>query len=159
MSSQWAAASRTPTRWRMPTDWTWSVRKWASACRAGYATVRTVAAGHFHHWSIAWHWIRNWPAWRRIDSRRGNAEMQALSNELTSWHEFYTLLGTAAGTLGALLFFAGSFASGVFSTDRRAPMRIFLSATVVHFSSVLVVSLILLAPINDWTVLGALVLV
>ena len=32
-------------------------------------------------------------------------------------------------------------------------------ATVVHFSSVLVVSLILLAPINDWTVIGALVLV
>ncbi len=85
--------------------------------------------------------------------------MQALGNELTSWHEFYTLLGTAAGTLVALLFVAASVASGVFSTDRRAPMRVFLSATVVHFSSVLVVSLILLAPINSWMVLGALVLV
>ena len=33
-----------------------------------------------------------------------------------------------------------------------------LSATVVHFSSVLIVSLILLAPIEDWTLLVMLVL-
>ncbi len=85
--------------------------------------------------------------------------MQALGDVLARWHEFYTLLGTAAGTLVALLFVAASVASGVFSTDRRAPLRIFLSATVVHFSSVLVGSLILLAPIEDWAALGAMVLV
>jgi hypothetical protein len=76
-----------------------------------------------------------------------------------AWHEFYTLLGTAAGTLVALLFVAASVASGVFTSDRRAPMRMFLSATVVHFSSVLVASLILLAPIENWIALGALILV
>jgi len=80
------------------------------------------------------------------------------ASELAPWHEFYTLLGTAAGTLVALLFVAASVASGVFSSDRRAPMRMFLSATVVHFSSVLVVSLILLAPIESWIALGAMVL-
>ena len=80
------------------------------------------------------------------------------ASELAPWHEFYTLLGTAAGTLVALLFVAASVASGVFSSDRRAPMRMFLSATVVHFSSVLVVSLILLAPIENWIALGAMVL-
>ena len=85
--------------------------------------------------------------------------MQALGDVLTGWHEFYTLLGTAAATLVALLFVAASVASGVFSSDRRAPLRMFLSATVVHFSSVLVVSLIMLAPIEDWIALGAMVLV
>ena len=77
---------------------------------------------------------------------------------LAHWHEFYTLLGTAAGTLVGLLFVAATVASGVFSSDRSAPLRIFLSATVVHFSSVLLLSLIVLAPIENWSLLGALVL-
>jgi hypothetical protein len=81
------------------------------------------------------------------------------AGDLAPWHEFYTLLGTAAGTLVALLFVAASVASGVFSSDRRAPLRIFYSATVVHFSSVLVMSLILLTPIQNWIALGTMVLV
>lgn len=84
--------------------------------------------------------------------------MRALADELTHWHEFYTLLGTAAATLVGLLFVAATVAAGVFSSDRRAPVRVFLSATVVHFSSVLLASLILLAPIEDWAVLGPLIL-
>jgi hypothetical protein len=84
--------------------------------------------------------------------------MQPLGDSLTRWHEFYALLGAAAGTLVGLLFVAATVGAGAFSTDRRAPVRIFLSATVVHFSSVLVLALILLAPIENWIVLGAMVL-
>jgi hypothetical protein len=84
--------------------------------------------------------------------------MQPPDIVLAHWHEFYMLLGTAAGTLVGLLFVAATLASGVFSADRRAPARVFLSATVVHFSSVLVLSLIVLAPLENWRLLGLLVL-
>jgi hypothetical protein len=66
------------------------------------------------------------------------------------WHEFYTLLGTASATLVGLLFVAATVGSGVFSSNRRAPSRVFLSATVVHFSSILAVCLIILAPLQSW---------
>ena len=84
--------------------------------------------------------------------------MQAPDIVLAHWHEFYTLLGTAAGTLVGLLFVAATLATGVFSSERRAPARVFLTATVVHFSSVLVLSLVVLGPIENWSLLGVLVL-
>jgi hypothetical protein len=46
----------------------------------------------------------------------------------------------------------------VFSSDRRAPLRVFLSASVVAFGSILIVSLILLAPVPGWVVLGVMVI-
>jgi hypothetical protein len=84
--------------------------------------------------------------------------MSAPHEVLAHWHEFYLLLGTAAGTLVGLLFVAATIASGVFSSDRQAPLRVFLSASVVHFSSVLVASLIVLVPIESWHALGVMVL-
>jgi len=74
------------------------------------------------------------------------------------WHEFYTLLGTASATLVGLLFVAATVASGVFSSDRRAPMRVFLSASVVHFCGILAVCLIVLAPVLNWLLFGAMIL-
>lgn len=85
--------------------------------------------------------------------------MQSLHDILTEWHDFFVLLGTAAGTLVGLLFVAASVSSGVFSTERRAPMRVFLTATVVHFASVLAASLIVLLPLESWRALGAMVLI
>lgn len=84
--------------------------------------------------------------------------MPSPHDALADWHDFFMLLGTAAGTLVGLLFVAATVGSGVFSMDRRAPLRVFLSATVVHFSSVLVVSLIILLPLASWPLLGAIVL-
>jgi hypothetical protein len=84
--------------------------------------------------------------------------MPALGDVLTSWHEFYTLLGTAAGTLVGLLFVAATVGGQAFSSDRPAPLRVFLSATVIHFSTILGVSLILLAPLQSWVLLGVMVL-
>lgn len=83
--------------------------------------------------------------------------MESLHDVMLEWHEFFVLLGTAAGTLVGLLFVAATVSSGVFSLERRAPLRMFLTATVVHFSSVLAVSLIMLVPLANWRVLGGVV--
>ena len=83
--------------------------------------------------------------------------MPSLTDVLGEWHEFYTLLGTASATLVALLFVAASVGSGVFSLERLAPLRMFLSATVVNFSGGLVVSLIVLAPLHSQFLFGVLI--
>ncbi len=74
---------------------------------------------------------------------------------MREWHEFYTLMGTAGATLVGLMFVAASVGSTNWS--RRAAMRVFLSATVVHFSSVLCVSLCVLAPLPGVLAFGCLV--
>ncbi len=84
--------------------------------------------------------------------------MLPLENVIAPWHEFYSLLGTASATMVALLFVTASIATGVFTHGRRAPLRVFLSATIVHFSSVLAASLIILAPIESRFLLVALLL-
>ena len=84
--------------------------------------------------------------------------MLSLENVIRPWHEFYALLGTASATLVALLFVTASIATGVFTANRRAPLRVFLSATVVHFSSIVAASLIILAPIQSRTLLALLLL-
>ena len=85
--------------------------------------------------------------------------MQSLPDVLTEWHNFFGLLGAAAGTLVGLLFIAASLSSGVFNYERRAPLRMFLTATVVHFSSIFTVSLIMLLPLASWPALGLLVVI
>jgi hypothetical protein len=85
--------------------------------------------------------------------------MRPAHDVLAEWHDFFVLLGTAAGTLVGLLFVAASVSSGVFSFDRRAPLRVFLTATVVHFASVLAASLIVLLPVASWPAMGAMVLI
>jgi hypothetical protein len=74
---------------------------------------------------------------------------------MREWHEFYTLTGTAGATLVGLMFVAASVGSTNWS--RRAALRVFLSATVVHFSSVLCVSLCVLAPLPGVLLFGCLV--
>jgi hypothetical protein len=81
-----------------------------------------------------------------------------MAEAMARWHEFYMLLGTASATLVGLLFVAATVSSGVFSSNRRAPLRVFLSATVVHFSGILAVCLIVLAPLQSWLPFGLLIL-
>lgn len=57
-----------------------------------------------------------------------------------------------------LLFVAATVGSGVSTADRRAPRRMFLSASVVHFSGILATSLIVLAPVQSWALFGVLIL-
>jgi hypothetical protein len=83
--------------------------------------------------------------------------MQPLGGALGSWHDFYALLGTASATLVGLLFVAASVGSGVFSSERRAPLRVFLSASVINFSLLLAVSLIVLTPMPTGSLVGAMI--
>jgi hypothetical protein len=73
---------------------------------------------------------------------------------MDAWHEYYTLAGTASATLVGLLFVAASVGSSVW--ERPAALRVFLSATVVHFSSILVISLCVLAPLRSVLACGLL---
>jgi hypothetical protein len=68
---------------------------------------------------------------------------------LEAWHDFYLLLGTAAATLTALLFVAVSIGIGIVTVDRAPTTRAFMSPVIVHFTIVLVVSLIALAPVHS----------
>ena len=72
---------------------------------------------------------------------------------------FYALLGTASATTVGLLFVTATAGSGAFTADRRAPLRVFLSASVVHFSGILGVSLLVLAPMRSEVLFGVLVVV
>jgi hypothetical protein len=84
--------------------------------------------------------------------------MVPLAEALASWRSFYELLGTASATMIGLLFVAATVGSGSFSMQRRAPLRVFLSASVVHFSGVLAVCLIVMAPSSSQTFFGLLII-
>jgi hypothetical protein len=83
--------------------------------------------------------------------------MASLPEALAHWHDFYMLLGTASATLVGLLFVAATVGSGVFTSTRRAAVRVFLSATVIHFSTILVACLVVLAPTQSWSSLGLMI--
>jgi hypothetical protein len=85
------------------------------------------------------------------------ADGRPLTAALEHWHDFYILLGTASATLVGLLFVAATVGAGSFSAGRRAPQRMFLSASVVNFSTILTACLILLAPAPDWLIPGLLI--
>jgi hypothetical protein len=79
----------------------------------------------------------------------------ALTDLLHDWHDFYVLAGTAAATLVGLMFVAASIGASVFNESNRSGVRAFLSPTVVHFSAVLVISLMITVPVHQWSALGA----
>jgi hypothetical protein len=70
---------------------------------------------------------------------------------LDGWHEFYTLLGTAAAALVALLFVAASIGTGYISAERGSPTRTFTTPVVFHYTFVLFLSLVSLIPSNTDT--------
>ena len=86
-------------------------------------------------------------------------QMPLLADAMGRWHDFYTLLGAASATLVGLLFVAATVGAGVFNNVRRAASRMFLSASVIHFSSLLITSLIVLAPGQTWISLGVMIVV
>src|SRR5271168_1391950 len=69
---------------------------------------------------------------------------------LEHWHDFYVLIGSAAATLVGLMFVTASIGTGVFTRENQAGIRSFLSPTVVHFSAILIVCLIEIAPDETW---------
>ena len=83
--------------------------------------------------------------------------MTPLAAALAHWHEFYMLLGTASATMVGLLFVAATISSDVFTSGRRAALRVFLSASVIHFSTILVACAIVLVPVMNWEALGVMI--
>lgn len=72
------------------------------------------------------------------------------------WHDFFLLTGTASATLVGLTFVAVSVGTGVFTQERQAGLRSFLSPIVVAFSVVLAASLVAVMPVSSWGVPGLL---
>ncbi len=73
------------------------------------------------------------------------------------WHEFYGLLGTAAATLVALLFVAASVGVGLLTSERATGTRLYLSPIILHYGSVLFISLVILIPALGSATLGAII--
>lgn len=82
---------------------------------------------------------------------------RSLTDALAPWTGFYATLGEAAATMVGLLFVAASVGSRTFQGSRASALRMFLSASVVHFTGILAISLIVIAPLRTWPVCGALV--
>jgi hypothetical protein len=67
------------------------------------------------------------------------------------------LLGEASGTMIGLLFVAATVGSSAFSSSRQAALRVFLSASVIHFSTILVSCAIVVVPVLNWESLGVMI--
>jgi modulator of FtsH protease len=74
------------------------------------------------------------------------------------WHDFYLLTGTAAAALVGLVFVAASIGASVFTEQNRAALRAFISPTVVHFSSVFFICVLVTIPSHRWLTLGGLLI-
>jgi hypothetical protein len=84
----------------------------------------------------------------------------SLADLIEDWHDFDLLVGTAAATLVGLMFVAASIGASIYTEKNRPGMQAFISPTVVHFTSVLVLALLALVPTHEWlTLAGLLVLV
>src|SRR5215211_2710718 len=68
----------------------------------------------------------------------------SLADLIEDWHDFDLLVGTAAATLVGLMFVAASIGASIYTEKNRPGMQAFISPTVVHFTSVLVLALLAL---------------
>jgi hypothetical protein len=78
---------------------------------------------------------------------------------LSTWHEFYALLGTAAAALVALLFVAVSISTSVLTPDpeSRKNTATYMSPVVFHYANVLFLSLVALLPTQTWESFGVVI--
>jgi hypothetical protein len=68
---------------------------------------------------------------------------------IAPWHDFFILIGTAAATLIGAMFVVVSIGIGILSRDRPAAIRVFLTTTVIHLSTVLFGSMLTLVPVLE----------
>jgi hypothetical protein len=80
----------------------------------------------------------------------------SLADLIEDWHDFDLLVGTAAATLVGLMFVAASIGASIYTEKNRPGMQAFISPTVVHFTSVLVLALLALVPTHEWLTLAGL---
>jgi hypothetical protein len=83
--------------------------------------------------------------------------MNAWLQQIHAWHEFYLLVGTSVAALTGLVFVVVSIGPEVI-TGRPSGERAFVTPTVVYFTTVLVVSAVMMMPHVGPVVLGVLLL-
>src|SRR6266852_2506821 len=76
--------------------------------------------------------------------------------QLHQWHEFYVLVGTAAATLTGLMFVVVSIGPQIIATRGSSGVRAFVTPVMVHFTSVLVVSALMIVPLMTPGILAVL---
>jgi hypothetical protein len=81
--------------------------------------------------------------------------MEPPGGAFKDWHDFYMLVGTAAATLVGLTFVATTIGAGILTRDHEAAVQAFITPTMVHFAAILVACLLILAPFETETLLGA----
>ncbi|HYL31869.1 MAG TPA: hypothetical protein VEU53_01810 [Stellaceae bacterium] len=73
---------------------------------------------------------------------------------LDSWHDFYVILATAAGTLIGAMFIVASIGGRNMTRARAAAIASFVTPTVIHLSVVLLACALLVVPTLDRQTLG-----
>ncbi|HEV2189620.1 MAG TPA: hypothetical protein VGR70_20590 [Stellaceae bacterium] len=68
---------------------------------------------------------------------------------LPAWHDFFVLIGTAAATLIGAMFVVVSIGIGILTRERSVAIHTFLTATVIHLSTVLFGSALTMVPVAD----------
>jgi hypothetical protein len=81
--------------------------------------------------------------------------MDLLSGTFKDWHDFYMMVGTAAATLVGLTFVATSIGASFMTPEHESGVRAFLTPTVVNFCAILMTCLLILAPFDAPSPVGA----
>jgi hypothetical protein len=78
----------------------------------------------------------------------GSIMQEAVLSPLATWHNFYSIIGTAAATLTGLLFVVITLIAGVRVrvSSPGSGIAVFSTPNVVHFGAALLVAAILSAP-------------
>jgi len=81
-----------------------------------------------------------------ITSKGGSIVQETAVSLLTTWENFYVIIGTAAATLTGLMFVAITLIARMRDRRSNEAVEAFSSPTVVHFCTALLVAAILSAP-------------
>src|SRR5437763_1940693 len=76
--------------------------------------------------------------------------------KLEPWHDFYVMVGSGTAALTGLLFVIVSLGPNVVADHTETGVRAFVSPIAVHFTSVVAVSALMLAPDIPLVVVGSL---
>lgn len=68
---------------------------------------------------------------------------------MPNWDNFYMLIGGTAGTLIGLIFVVLSFGAEHAKAGDQDRTRIFITPVLVHFASLLLIALAMLAPVSN----------
>ena len=77
------------------------------------------------------------------------------AQQLEAWHDFYVILGSAAAGLTGLMFVVVSLTSTSMVQRTATGVRVFLSPSVVFFTSIVLVAAVMAIPPLPPVVLGA----